>query len=188
MLKNIQNFRPFCNFYFGSFIKPIKIKMQTTNTKFNKWYNYSYALESAILTNTQIELALNALKGELIPSLHHHPDFLDLKVLILFKIKTVNNQKRTISYMQSVNIKDFDILNSIFVEFWNLRSEDYYLSPLASIIFNYKIIYSKQPTKLLTVKSKINISKRVTTESAKFGGFKLPNTMDFTNWGGGVKN
>ena len=84
--------------------------MQTTNTKFNKWYNYSYALESAILTNTQIELALNALKGELIPSLHCHPDFLDLKVLILFKIKTVNNQKRTISYMQSVNIKDFDIL------------------------------------------------------------------------------
>ena len=43
--------------------------MLTTNTKFNKWYNYSYALESAILTNTQIELALNALKGELIPSL-----------------------------------------------------------------------------------------------------------------------
>jgi hypothetical protein len=37
-----------------------------------------------------------------------------LKLLILFKIKTVNNQFRTISHMQTINLDDIDKLNKLF--------------------------------------------------------------------------
>ena len=130
------------------------------NNQINKWIDFSYKIESQILTDKQISLALDSLNyQELLPLLelynkdknkdknlnsveitNHIED--NLKLLIIFKIKTVNQQRRTISYMQTLGIREFNQLHEIFSEYWNLKTEDYYLAAISEITFTYKIVYT----------------------------------------------
>lgn len=170
----------------------------------NKWIDFSYKIDSHILTNNQISLALDSLNSqELLPLLElYNKDNLasrdNLKLLIIFKIKTVNQQRRTISYMQTLGISEFNQLYEIFSEYWNLKTEDYYLAAISEITFTYKIVdettnnYYELPSKLLRAEDKV---KSITESKGHerlnklnplcvaFGGFNLPLTMDFTTWG-----
>lgn len=126
-----------------------------------------------------------------------HPSFEDLKfqnykLLILFKIKTVNQQIRTISYMQTIGIRDFKSLYQLFTEYWNLKTDEYHLGEISEIIFTYKIVdlslmnYSIKNLKTNIIKPELQVKGNISSNAGnkfKFGGFNLPSTMDFTTWG-----
>jgi hypothetical protein len=188
------------------------MKKTNNNNQINKWNDFSYKLDFNILTDNQIYLALESFNSqELLPLLELYNKGLadtdtdtreNLKLLIIFKIKTVNQQRRTISYMQTLEIREFNQLHEIFSEYWNLKTEDSYLAEISEITFTYKIVdtptqaqaqettndYSELPSKLLRAEDKV----KSFTESKgnkilnnfnhfKFGGFNLPLTMDFTS-------
>nr|YP_025890.1 DNA-directed DNA polymerase [Moniliophthora perniciosa]AAQ74286.1 DNA-directed DNA polymerase [Moniliophthora perniciosa] len=150
----------------------------------NKWNDFSFKINSNFITDNLIKISLTSFKAYLLNNIDKN---LSIKILILFKIKTINNQYRTISYMQCIDIKDFELLNKIFIEYWNLRSDDYYLAQFSHIIFTYKIIklekYSllDQETKIVKVND-IN-KNELKTNSLKYGRFNIPSTMDFNLWG-----
>jgi hypothetical protein len=163
--------------------------MQTNQIKLNKWYDYSYNLDSQLVSDIHITLALDFFKRFLLLSSIEKGIINDnLKLLIFFKIITTNNQKRTISFMQTIDLKDFSQLYQLFIEFWNLKTEDYYLAITSDIIFSYKLIDdSIIPvgfTKILNAEYN-NKLKRTNNNVFKFGGFNLPATMDIINsrWG-----
>jgi hypothetical protein len=68
--------------------------MKTTNNKINKWNDFSYKLNSQLLTNNQISLALESFYfQELLPLLNsdsYNKEIDNFKLLIIFKIKTFN--------------------------------------------------------------------------------------------------
>jgi len=168
---------------------------KTTNNQINKWNDFSYNINSNILTDNQIFLALDSLNSqEILPLLESYNKERDnFKLLIIFKIKTVNQQRRTISYLQTLRISEFNKLYEIFSEYWNLKTEDYYLAAISEITFTYKIVesnnYSELASKLLRVEDKVKsiidakgnkASNNLNNLCAAFGGFNLPLTMDFT--------
>jgi len=44
--------------------------------------------------------------------------------------------------MQTLGIREFNQLHEIFSEYWNLKTEDYYLAAISEITFTYKIVYT----------------------------------------------
>ena len=81
-----------------------------------------------------------------------------------------------------MNLTEFKDLLEIFIEFWNIRDQDYISLNPSHIIFTYKII--EQDNGIIKT-SKINRSKSITdnTKTINFKGLNLPATMDFTKWG-----
>ena len=51
--------------------------------------------------------------------------------------------------MQSLDIKNILTLEEVFIEYWNLKDEDYNLEPYSHIIYTYNILES------VKIKSKI---------------------------------
>lgn len=101
-------------------------------------------------------------------------------------MKTINHQYRTISPLQIVDIEDLSYLSDLFNEFLNLKSEEYYVAAYSDIIFTYKVVdIHNLETKILSPeKIKAEQSNKLLIESVtRFGGYNLPNTMDFTLWG-----
>lgn len=144
------------------------------NLTFNKWIDYYYKLENQILTERHIIDALFSL-FEIFPSSIEDNSL----ILIQFKIKFLDNNYRSISYLQSVTINDLNELKDIFIEFWNLRDEDYISLNPSHIIFTYKIINND-----LLTETKLNRSRSVkTVPSFNFKGYNLPKTMDYSKWG-----
>ena len=173
----------------GIFLKQIlkkQLKLMKNNNKFNKWYDFSYNLNSQLISENTIKDSLSQFY-KIISSLNE--DYLNksnnsFKLAIIFKIKTVNNQYRSISQLQIINIEDFNKIIKLFIQCWNLKDEEYYLAPYSEIIFTYSLISD------INVQTKIddsNISKikgkKENIETMRFGGYNLPNTMDFTKWG-----
>jgi hypothetical protein len=101
--------------------------MNTTKLIFNHWFDYFFKLDSTkhldntgLITFTKISLALASFKEKLfsdsilsnyilldsfnssVPRVPHALRPTGLKLLILFKINTKNNQMRSISYMQTI--------------------------------------------------------------------------------------
>lgn len=104
----------------GIFLKYKNIKKMNTKYKFNKWDDFSYKLNSQIISEITIKDSLLQF-NKIISSYNDH--FLihsnnnnSFKLAIIFKIKTVNNQYRSISNLQIINIEDFDKLNKLFIE------------------------------------------------------------------------
>jgi len=93
--------------------------------------------------------------------------------------------------MQTIDFKDFNQLFQLFIEFWNLRSEDYYLAGVSDIIFTYKLVdnnvflpYGESKILKTNYSKPIKyISSKKDSSNTKFGGFKLPHSMDITTWG-----
>lgn len=118
----------------------------------------------------------------------HSPSSLSsfgLKLLILFKVKTVNNQYRTISPLQIIDIGDISELNQLFIEYWNIKSEDYYLASYSDLIFTFKILETNMSKKIIKPGNdkSVVIGVESKTRSLRFGGYSLPASMDFTVWG-----
>lgn len=162
----------------------------TNNLILNNWYDYSYKIASHNITDTYIRTAFSLFRTQVLSSLSvykpvNYPS--SIKLLILFKVKTINNQYRTIGPLQIVDINDdLQSLSELFIKFWSLRSEEYFLAPHSDIVFTYKLIDSNNlETKILTPE-KLNKNQKQLTDSlgyTTFGGYNLPNNMDFTTWG-----
>lgn len=100
------------------------------NLTLNRWNDFSFNINGQMITDNVINNSLSSLKTYLFSSnLLNENEPKNVKLLILFKVKSINSQYRTISYMQTININDFDQLNKLFIEYWNLRDEDYYIAP-----------------------------------------------------------
>ena len=161
-----------------------------TKLKLNQWSDYFFNLNvinsKNIITDKQITLAIDSFKKNIFSQIdqEHNLSYNELstnedpfKLLIIFKIKTINNQIRSISYMQTINFQDIDQLKQLFIEFWNLRSEDYFLAEISYIIFTYKIVTENLRTKIL----KSNIITDETTYKSNINDKELPriNQMSF---------
>lgn len=149
--------------------------------KINKTHNFIgiapkmfiYPLENEILTTFSLTQAFNKFRESIVLNKNEF-------MFIQFKIKTSDNLYKSISYIQTVRISDFDELLQIFNEFWNLKSSDYHEILVKEVIFSYRrstgIVHE---TKLIRpLKSEIE-----NIPSFKYGGFTLPLTMDITKWG-----
>lgn len=147
--------------------------INTNNIIFNKWTDFYYELDPQIITKNKIIAALSKLYSELNQLSN------DLTILIQFKIKIDNNNFRSISYLQSINIDQFNELKDIFIEFWNFKDEDYISLKASHIIFTYKIINPN----FYKIKPKINRTKLLYDNTINFKGYNLPNTMDYHKWG-----
>lgn len=193
--------------------------MKTTipNLIINKWSDYLFKLETetlrhlshpGLVTPNKISIAIESfkellfLKSNTILGITFNSD---IKLLIIFKIKTINNQIRSISYMQTIKLGDIDKLKQIFIEYWLLKSEDYYLAQISDIIFTYKILTtSNLETKILKINDNgepynysynnseptqelepVKNLQRTPTKNNKmsFGVFNIPATMDIETWG-----
>jgi len=106
------------------------------------------------------------------------------KLSIIFKIKTINNQYRSISHLQIINIEDFDKLIQLFIECWNIKAEEYYLASHSHIIFTYNLLTDINITTKIDDSNILkNKDKTNKIETFRFAGYNLPNTMDFSSWG-----
>jgi hypothetical protein len=144
----------------------------------NKWIDYQYNLHYKIITKENINEALNKFWNEKITNNVKESQI----ILIQFKVKLSNDIIRSISHLQNVTNSDFELLLDLFLNFWEIKSEDYHTLKFEEIIFTYKIIESNEDinkTKLSKPMIKIKENKPV----FNFGGFNLPSTMDITKWG-----
>ena len=89
--------------------------------------------------------------------------------------------------MQIIDIGDISELNQLFIEYWNIKSEDYYLASYSDLIFTYKILDTNLSLKIIKPEKVgdlgIGIKSKSKIGSLRFGGYNLPATMDLTLWG-----
>jgi hypothetical protein len=149
----------------------------------NKWNDFIYPLEIPMISENTIKQSLSALHSFLLNSLLDKNKNTNLQILILFKVKTLNHQWRTISYMQSLDITELTTLEDLFIEYWNLKEEDYNLEEYSHIIYTYNIIDSFQINSKIIKANKINNKSTSKLNNIKFGSYKLPSNMDFHLWG-----
>lgn len=167
----------------------------------NKWFDFNFKLDNNIVTNNQISLAFNKFKEDLllkinstitseisetpiINSLPLETPIAPLKLLILFKIKTINNQFKSISYMQTIELQNMHQLEDIFIEYWNLKDEDYHVNEISDITFTYYLSDELQALKTkLVMANKKNSKENLDYRTTVISGNKLPNSMDFSTWG-----
>nr|YP_009739474.1 DNA polymerase 2 [Tricholoma saponaceum]QIC20318.1 DNA polymerase 2 [Tricholoma saponaceum] len=142
------------------------------------WNDYYKPLQNQLLINLMIEGSLY----EFWENIANHLDDKQ-KFHIQFKVKFNDDHYRSISYLQTADKNDYNDRLSIFIEFWDLKSEEYKLKPVVSITYNYKIL---SKTSEIT-QSKIISHKNITgdkKDSFSFSGYtKLPSTMDWSEWG-----
>ena len=117
--------------------------MQKQNFQFNKWNDFTYKLSSQLITDNIIKNSLLDFKKSIsfffndhLLSYTNNP----FKLAVIFKIKTINNQYRSISHLQIINIEDFNKLIQLFIDCWNIKTEEYYLASHSHIIFTYNLI------------------------------------------------
>jgi len=156
------------------------------NYNFNKWEDFSYKLNSQLISDITIKDSLLQFY-KIISSLNEdllNNSNISFKLAIIFKIKTINNQYRSISHLQIINIEDFDKLIQLFIECWNIKAEEYYLAPHSHIIFTYNLLTDINITTKIDDSNILkNKDKTNKIETFRFAGYNLPNTMDFTTWG-----
>jgi len=90
----------------------------------NKWQDFIYPLQNQLLqihhlSNALIELWKLFNQG---PSLKGGRDENNL-IQIQFKVQLHNGLTRSISYVQTINKNDYNLLLDSFKEFWNIRSD-----------------------------------------------------------------
>lgn len=183
-IKNINNFS-FFNFQklnvknFSTLVKNYTSSVKSI-ISLNKWYDYTYKINDQILLAEHIEYAVKNFWLQIVEQIEDYQ-----YILIQFKLKTIESEYRTVSYVQTINKNDLDDLILIFKEYWNIRTDDYHILSIDSIIFTYKIL-TKQgkigKTKIIP-HNKILIQKN---KPFSFSGISLPNTMDITKWSGKV--
>lgn len=79
---------------------------------FNKWQDFYYKLDNKILESHHITSALTCLYKQI----NNHISF-DPIIIIQFKIKFDINQIRSVSFVQTIKLSEFNDLSLIFIEF-----------------------------------------------------------------------
>lgn len=106
---------------------------------------------------------------------------MNYQIFIQFKIIDQNDQYKSISYLQSVTFNEIDKLSDIFIEYWLIRSEEYPVRAINSIVFTFKIM-----TKSLVPELKSKLLRHKSTKDVTpftFKGINLPTKMDYLSWG-----
>ena len=103
-----------------------------TNFENNRWLNYMISINH-ILSNENIKNSVSQFWTDIALKLNENQ-----YLLIQFKIQEITGEIKSIYYVQRVNKKDLNSLTNIFIEFWNIKSEDYHLIEVSKLIFNYK--------------------------------------------------
>jgi len=140
---------------------------------------YYFKINSIIIPDFQLKNALDKFYKE--------KNFnLDKDTAILIQFKNLIDKKtiRSISFLQTVKISEFNELFDIFKEFWNVKGIHYnYDYPqFDSIIFTYKIL-SLEKFKMIKSTFYRSSEEEVEKRKYKINGFNLPNTMDIRTWG-----
>lgn len=148
-----------------------------TELKYNTWQSDLTNINNLFLNNDLIKTSLSNLWTEVFKDLDENT-----YILIQFKILTHNEELKSISYVQRVNSKEFNLLLQTFIAFWEIKSEDYHEMLIKGIVYTYKLLNPNLPIK----NSKILLHKKRFVEKElnfKFNGINLPTNMDYTKWG-----
>jgi hypothetical protein len=148
----------------------------TNILKENVWIHYPCKFKFNLLSKYSIENSLTEFWDNIMNKLHE-----DKFVYLRLRIKNIDNDYKTFGLTQKVNNTNLNELIELYQYTLNFKTEDYITIPLEQIFVSYKII---PDAKIKSKISKISSSKKQTEIGTfTFGGFKLPNTMDFTKWG-----
>lgn len=144
----------------------------------SNWKDFEVSFKNKLLTRTKLRYSLLKFWIENLLNKISTEQF----ILIQFKVKISSGVFRSISHVQTVQIKDYKDLFEIFAIFWELRSEEYKLTGIESVIYTYKII---ELTNTCISKSKLTnfkIESKVKDERTKFKfkGYSLPCSMDIS--------
>src|ERR1700755_406662 len=93
----------------------------------SKWNDFEVQIKDKLLTKNFIRYSLDLFWNEEILNIKE-----DQFILIQFKVKISAGIIRSISHVQTVQKKDYNILLESFLIFWDIRSEDYKLTEVES--------------------------------------------------------
>ena len=147
-----------------------KIYLNTTN-----WQDFKYKINSKILSKDQLSKSIQLFWEQVVSTQKEYNS-----LQIQFKVILNENMVRSISYVQTVQIDEQNLLFDVFKVFWDIRHEYYHITPIDYINFTYRFVKPEKDvhkTKLAYPNSSYK------TETLNFLGFNLPNTMDITTWG-----
>lgn len=150
------------------------------NNLTQNWNNFKFDVNSKVISEATIVKSIRTFQKVIIKTNQN----MDSKIAVLFKVITQSNQIRTIGPLQITDLNSFKELENIFTIFWSLKSEEYYISPYTHIIFQYKFLDKNTDIKLnKKIDGLNNFDQEKKEDFIKFGGYNLPQTMDFTLWG-----
>jgi len=84
--------------------------------------------------------------------------------------------------LQTVSKAEFEDLLNVFLEFWDIQSEEYHNMYVKNVIFLYKVLPVDTTVKKIKINPHVKV-KQAEKTSFKYQGYALANTMDFTQWG-----
>ena len=101
----------------------------------NNWEDYYYKINSIIIPDLHLKNALENFHKDIIMKLDKNTT-----IVIQFKILIDENIIRSISFLQTVKVYDYNELFDIFKEFWIVKGLEYNhdYPQIDSIIFTYK--------------------------------------------------
>ena len=103
----------------------------------NMWNVFTLPLQNNLISSYQIEIAIDKFYRDVFSNLDN-----DKFLLVIFRIKTIDNLHRNISTIQRVNKNDINKLKDVILAYWKLKSENYNQEALLDLIINYKLIYN----------------------------------------------
>ena len=149
--------------------------------KTNQWLNYKQQ-NNGPLSNYLIKQYLSNFWLDIMSKIDSSQ-----YILILFKVVNNIEETKSVSYVQRVNNNDFISLYNIFIEFWDIKSEEYHQMDVIEVNFTYKILDNNSNKQEEIKKSKIsehiklNDSNKSTSLNIK--GFNLFPNMNYEEWG-----
>jgi hypothetical protein len=83
----------------------------------NNWLDFRFIINNLLISENIIKISLNELYNTKL-------NLLNKEQFILIQFKIIDNKQicRSISYLQTIKLKEFHLLNEIFNEFWNVKS------------------------------------------------------------------
>jgi len=151
------------------------MKISNLNLNHSKWMDYQLTLDNQILTSQNLKYLFTKFWSEVISNNLTNDQF----ILIQLKIKLSNGLFRSISHVQTVKNTDYETLLESFKIFWEIKSEEYHILKLDSIIFTYKILPLDSEIKQTKISPHPNI-KTAISPFLNLGGYNLPISMDLT--------
>lgn len=148
------------------------------------WNNFKNPVDNKLLTDDLVKDNLNQFWKEV---MLHQSD--NQYIFFMFKIQYKGGKFKSLTPLQKINNKDYNKLLELLIESLSFKAEEYHSTEVISIVFNYQII---PKDKLSFVSKKSNIiskSKPIVNSSPTgvkdfmFGGYNLPNSIDYLTWG-----
>ena len=102
----------------------------------NKWSNFNYPVNELGVHRAEISKSFKLFSDTI---LAQSPSLEDHFILFILKVRLENNLHRNISTVQFLTIKNILEVEENLIEFWNLKSEEYTVFTVDSLIYNYKI-------------------------------------------------